>query len=72
MAKHFFWNELNASDFAALDPERTIAILPTASTEQHGPHLPLDVDLVCPVGVANGAGATLPAKILVLPVVAYG
>lgn len=49
-----------------------VCIIPCGAVEQHGPHLPLDVDLVCPVGVANGAGASLADKILVLPVVAYG
>jgi creatinine amidohydrolase len=40
--------------------------------EQHGHHLPLDVDLVCPTGIATGAGKEIPSKLLVLPIVAYG
>jgi creatinine amidohydrolase len=40
--------------------------------EQHGPHLPLDVDIVCPTEIARGAGRLLSDKILVLPTVAYG
>ncbi|SMC40403.1 creatininase family protein [Rhizobium sp. RU36D] len=55
MGKPFYWNELNASDFAGLDPERVIAILPIASTEQHGPHLPIATD----VAIANGMLAEL-------------
>jgi creatinine amidohydrolase/Fe(II)-dependent formamide hydrolase-like protein len=46
--------------------------VPCGAVEQHGPHLPLDVDLVCPVGIAAGAGREIPDKMLVLPVVAYG
>ena len=49
-----------------------VCIVPCGAVEQHGPHLPLDVDLVCPVGIARGAGQTIPDKVLVLPVVAYG
>ena len=49
-----------------------VCILPCGAVEQHGPHLPLDVDLVCPGGIAKGAGMALPDKILVLPIVAYG
>ena len=30
------------------------------------------MDLVCPVGIATGAGKQIPDKMLVLPVVAYG
>lgn len=50
MSKSFYWNELNTYDFAHLSPEKTIAILPLASTEQHGPHLPVATD----VAIANG------------------
>ena len=49
-----------------------VCILPCGAVEQHGPHLPLDVDLVCPTEIARGAGRELPEKILVLPTVAYG
>ena len=49
-----------------------VCIIPCGAVEQHGPHLPLDVDLVCPGGIAHGAGREMPAQILVLPTVAYG
>ena len=49
-----------------------VCILPCGAVEQHGPHLPLDVDLVCPTEIALGAGRALPEKVLVLPTVAYG
>ena len=61
------WPEIN--DAVELNK---VCIVPCGAVEQHGPHLPLDVDLVCPVGIANGAGRTIPDKVLVLPVVAYG
>ncbi len=61
------WPEIND----AVDLGK-VCILPVGSVEQHGPHLPLDVDIVCPVGIARGAGQTLPGKILVLPVMTYG
>ena len=32
-----------------------VCIVPCGAVEQHGPHLPLDVDLVCPTGIALGA-----------------
>jgi creatinine amidohydrolase len=49
-----------------------VCILPCGAVEQHGHHLPLDVDLVCPGGIARGAGQALPDKILVLPTICYG
>jgi creatinine amidohydrolase len=41
---HRRWASLTWQDFAALDPASTVAVLPVAAIEQHGPHLPLDVD----------------------------
>ncbi len=61
------WPEIND----AVDLKK-VCIVPCGAVEQHGPHLPLDVDLVCPVGIASGAGREIPDKVLVLPVVPYG
>lgn len=69
MPKPFYWNELNASDFAGLSVDSTVAVLPIASTEQHGPHLPVATD----VAIANGMLAEFRSQrpedldILVLP-----
>ena len=61
------WPEINQ----AIELQQ-VCIIPCGAVEQHGAHLPLDVDLVCPTGIANGAGRQIPEKMLVLPVVAYG
>ena len=60
-----FWAELRTTDFARLDLARTIAVLPVAATEQHGPHLPLNVDTVLVDGVVQAA---LPYLSVDLPV----
>lgn len=49
-----------------------VCIVPCGAIEQHGAHLPLDVDIVCPAGIAHGAGRLMPEKLLVLPTVCYG
>ena len=61
------WPEIN--DAVELNK---VCIVPCGAVEQHGPHLPLDVDLVCPGGIAKGTGLQIPDKILVLPIIAYG
>ena len=38
------WLEMTWQDIAVATPDRWIAVLPLAATEQHGPHLPLGVD----------------------------
>lgn len=68
------WQDLTTTDFAGLDPERTVAVLPVAAIEQHGPHLPLSVDSDINTGIIDRAMALatddLPA--LVLPAQAIG
>src|SRR5690242_21898048 len=49
-----------------------VCIVPCGAVEQHGPHLPLDVDMICPTEIARGAGRLIPEKVLVLPTVCYG
>ena len=61
------WPEIND----AIDL-RKVCIVPCGAVEQHGHHLPLDVDIVCPTGIAHGAGRLIPDYILVLPTVCYG
>ena len=38
------WKELTAEDLRAKAAENAIVVLPIASMEQHGPHLPVGVD----------------------------
>ena len=45
------WPEIND----AVDLGK-VCIVPCGAVEQHGPHLPLDVDLVCPYGIAYRRG----------------
>lgn len=42
--KRLWWGDFTAREFENLDPEETIAVLPIAATEQHGPHLPVSTD----------------------------
>ena len=49
-----------------------VCLIPCGAVEQHGHHLPLDVDLVCPLGIAHGAGRAVADRLLVLPIIPYG
>jgi creatinine amidohydrolase len=72
--KSRFWADLSTRDFAQLDAERTIAVLPVAAIEQHGPHLPVSVDTVLVDGVVAAALPHLAANlsVLFLPTQAVG
>lgn len=67
------WQDLAWTDFAALAPN-TVAILPVAAIEQHGPHLPVSVDATINEGVLARALDQIPASlpILVLPMQSIG
>ncbi|WP_307874945.1 mycofactocin biosynthesis peptidyl-dipeptidase MftE [Frankia nepalensis] len=54
-----------------LDDPRPLLLLPLGSTEQHGPHLPLDTDTRIAVAVATAVAARLPG-LLVAPAFGYG
>ena len=58
----------------AIDPNRTIAILPTAAIEQHGPHLPVGVDSYIGQGLADLLAERCPEHldIRLLPVQCVG
>jgi creatinine amidohydrolase len=61
-----FWADLKSPEFARLDLARTIAVLPVAAIEQHGPHLPLNVDATLVDGVVAAALPHLPPALPVL------
>ncbi|MDO8279181.1 MAG: creatininase family protein [Burkholderiaceae bacterium] len=68
--KSRYWADLGTRDFAKLktsgQAERTVAVLPVAAIEQHGPHLPLSVDTTLIDGVVQASLAHLPAELQVL------
>jgi len=61
-----FWADLKSPDFARIDLARCIAVLPLAAIEQHGPHLPLNVDATLVDGVVAAALPHLPPALPVL------
>jgi creatinine amidohydrolase len=69
-----YWAHLKSPDFARLDAARTLAVLPVAATEQHGPHLPLSVDTDLLEGLIAHTLPLLAAElpVLLLPTQAVG
>ncbi|MHB8947678.1 MAG: creatininase family protein [Rhodoferax sp.] len=73
-----YWSDLSTQDFARLiasgQTASTIAVLPVAATEQHGPHLPLKVDTALVNGIVAAALPHLAAdlNVLFLPTQAVG
>jgi creatinine amidohydrolase len=69
-----FWSELTSTDFYEADPDSTIAIVPVAAIEQHGPHLPVGTDMIIAQGMIEETCAQWPAGLdaIFLPVQSIG
>ena len=55
-----FWAEMSWRDFAAADMSKVVAVLPVAAIEQHGPHLPVGVDMFINEGYFATRGQANP------------
>jgi creatinine amidohydrolase len=66
------YNRLTWAEMNTAIGRQPLVILPTGSTEQHGRHLPLDVDLFLCESVCLEAGRRAQGRILVLPAIPYG
>lgn len=74
MTRRLDWMDYRAPEFAAIDPLTTIAILPTAAVEQHGPHLPVGTDTIINEGLLDLLRLRCPEDLdlRILPVQAVG
>jgi creatinine amidohydrolase len=73
MSRFRFLNHMTREEVKTFAPDATL-ILPTAATEQHGPHLPMVTDTLIAGAIAEGAGreAGRDVPVCVGPVVAFG
>tara|TARA_B100000029_G_scaffold505920_1_gene587532 strand:- start:12443 stop:13297 length:855 start_codon:yes stop_codon:yes gene_type:complete len=62
-----FWTEIKEA--AAAD---RVALLPVATYEDHGPHLPVDVDVVLATEICRRAAARIPEEVVLAPPVTHG
>jgi mycofactocin system creatininase family protein len=67
-----FCGELGSATSSRLLSTPPSLVIPLGSTEQHGPHLPLDTDTRIATAVARAAQPRLEQDWLVAPAIAYG
>jgi mycofactocin system creatininase family protein len=69
MAERRQLGSLTSNHLGGAEPFVIVAL---GSTEQHGPHLPLDTDTRIAAAVAGGLARQLPGRSLVAPAIPYG
>lgn len=77
MATIEHWARMTGPELTTLVERDPVAILPVAAIEQHGPHLPLDTDVVIGRGLLEAAAARLASTefelaAVILPTLALG
>jgi creatinine amidohydrolase len=72
--RKIWWGDFPATAYTAIDPEQTIAVLPVAAIEQHGPHLPVSTDTTIMNGMLAAVIERLPEDldVRILPVQSVG
>jgi creatinine amidohydrolase len=68
------WSDLTTPELDALPKQETVAVLPVAAVEQHGPHLPLGTDTIIAEAMLRETAARLSKgpTVVALPVEALG
>ncbi|KJS08894.1 MAG: creatininase [Hoeflea sp. BRH_c9] len=74
MTRKIWWGDFTTREFDGIDPDATIAVLPVAAIEQHGPHLPVSTDTSIMHGMLETVIAQTPDNldIRILPVQSVG
>lgn len=65
--QHLTWPEVNTAA-----KQQRLAIIPAGTIEAHGPHLPLDTDVVIAEAICERVAARVPDDIVLMPTITIG
>jgi creatinine amidohydrolase len=68
----YVYREMTWPEIRAVASEDRVAVVPVATLEDHGPHLPVDTDVRIIDAVCAGACARVPDQVVLLPAVTHG
>ncbi len=72
MTKKFLYGEMTWPEIRDAAKQDRVAIVPVATLEDHGPHLPVDTDNVLCWEVCKRAGALASDEVIIIPPVLHG
>jgi creatinine amidohydrolase len=64
--------EMTAPQLVQVDRDQTVAIVPIAAVEQHGPHMPTGTDTILCGAVADAIEQRMPSRVIVTPTLWLG
>lgn len=70
--RSYYYDRLTWPELREAVAENRVIVLPVGSTEQHGPHLPLNVDNFLCQSVCEGAARLVSEEVLLMPPLSYG
>lgn len=72
MENKWLYEKLTWPEIQQAVKEDRVVLIPTGAIEEHGPHLPLDTDVMIARGICHAAAQLVPDQVLVMPPVHYG
>ena len=72
MVNKFLYGEMTWPEIRDIAKENRVALLPVATIEDHGPHLPVDTDVRLCWEVCKRTGELVPDDVVVVPPVVHG
>ena len=70
--KNYYYQDYTWSEMREVIKQQPVVVLPIGSVEDHGMHLPLDVDNFLIGSICEEAARRLDGEMLLLPPVSYG
>ena len=71
MVEEYLLGDLTWPEAEKAIQDEKVVLLPLGSLEQHGPHLPLDIDTVTAYEVCKRIGKKIPEAVVVMPPIYY-
>src|SRR5579863_7261331 len=72
MARKYRYGEMTWPEVKAAAARPCVAIVPIATLEDHGPHLPIDTDLLLCASVCEEAASRAAGRVVLIPPINHG